>query len=49
MIDIFYLQILDFATREENNQFYFYDDVEDFADDPHVYHLKFEKELSEME
>ncbi|XP_070544590.1 paladin-like [Ptychodera flava] len=42
-------EILDFATREENNQFYFYDDVDDFADDPHVYHLEFEEELSVVE
>uniref|UniRef100_A0ABM0LZR8 Paladin-like n=1 Tax=Saccoglossus kowalevskii TaxID=10224 RepID=A0ABM0LZR8_SACKO len=42
-------EILEFATREENNQFYFYDDIDDFADDPHMYHIEYEEELTVVE
>ncbi|XP_077999424.1 paladin-like [Glandiceps talaboti] len=42
-------EVVDFASLEERNQFYFYDDIEDFADDPHMYHLEFEEELTVTE
>jgi hypothetical protein len=43
------LQIIDLAAFKEDQKFYFYDDLEHFNDDPHMYTAAYEDDLGVSE
>ena len=44
-----HLQLIDLAAFKDDQKFYFYDDIEHFKDQPHMYHVAYEDDLAVTE